>query len=238
MSCSVRSTWSTCPRASPPRRPSLVVNGLTAYRICTACAVQRGETIVVTARPAAWEPAPTHSPFTRAFRDRNRGTDQQEHLRALGVTPIHHRSESVSTACANTPRTHRSRLRPRRRPRHRRLLENGRTLVSYGTAATRRRAPQPGAPGAEADRQAAGLERPAKRAQGEILQLLAGPPLPPRAFRDQLRADLTKVSAPPRGLDHAADRRALPARGGRRSVALRRGGWLHGEGLLVPARTA
>ncbi len=110
----------------------------------------------------------------------------------------------------------RGRLRPRRRTGHRRLLADARARRHARLLRHRldpRRARQPGAAGAQADRQAAGLERAAKRAQRDVLQPLGRPSLPPREVpRPAARRSHTGVRAAARRRDRAADRGALPAR--------------------------
>ena len=179
-------TWSPCPTGSTAEAvETVVVNGLTAWRMLhRAAKVQRGQTIVVLG--AAGGVGTVLVQLARHAGIRVIGTAgpaQQDRLRELGATPIDYRGEDVLARVRELapdgvaavfdhvggPGIDDSW----------RMLARGGTLVSYGTAATKDVPGNPQLPVLKLLGQADGLEPAAERPQGDLLQPLGRPALPP-----------------------------------------------------------
>ena len=185
----------SCPpgRCRPVAAETVVVNGVTAWRMLHRTArVRRVRRSSCSARPAASAPRSSSSPATRASASSAppaRGT--RTGCASSARSPSTTATRTSPPACASSRRTA---WRPSSTTSAGpgivdswRMLARGGTLVSYGTASTRDDARQPAPPGAQAAREADGLEPHAERTPRDVLQPLGRPPAAPARYRAELR---------------------------------------------------
>jgi NADPH:quinone reductase-like Zn-dependent oxidoreductase len=187
--------------ADPVDAETLIVNGLTAYRMLHRSAkVRPGQTIVVLG--AAGGVGTLLVQLARADGIEVigvAGPAQQESVAALGATPVDYRSEDVLARVRElSPGGVAAVFDHVGGPGIRaswRMLARGGTLVSYGTAATK---DQPGNPQVPVLKLLARLTfwnvAPNGR-HASFFNLWAGKRLRPQRFREQLREDLERLFA-------------------------------------------
>ena len=206
---------------------TVVVNGVTAWRMLhRARRCKPGETIVVLG--AAGGVGTVLVQLARHAGIRVIGTagpKQQERLRELGAIAVDYRNEDVPARVRElAPGRRGGGLRPRRRPRHRRLVADARArrharLLRHRLDA--RRARQPAGAGAQAAGPADRLERAPQRAQGDLLQPVGRQALRPDRYRAQLREDLGQRAGPARRRARSPRRSRRASRSREAAAALR-----------------